>query len=290
MYQTAYIMNKSLVFLMLTGFILSACQPTFPDISPPQRLLSHISVPGGGKVSTFFYQQNLLDSMHVLEPVEAKFKIRYVEDQVDWVRETSRWEPTGEEINIMHNYSYQSDQIVIRSMVETAQEGIYNYTRTYAFDESGERANEYRYRVVQTAPTGGENIIRDDLRAFMWDEDGENILEEKFYQINRQSTTGERDLIGTATYTYDDKPNPYFGMTRPFFLGSAEAPAFFSETVAAFNENNVLSYRFIYDDAARDDISITRSYTYGDKEFIDTETRSGFNTGAGIVLLYRYEE
>lgn len=272
-------MKNLLLFSTLLLLLFSACQPDdFPAIDSPKLVIKSVTNINGEKVYDFTYEKGLVDSM-IFYQSRSKFKVSYTDGHVTSMRQSFDWDPVDTLEYRDYSFEYTAQTIIVTTSLKLSAGTRRETTRTYYLNETGERVTEIGLYTLEFSQNTGETLIDDHLYQYTWDEEGKNILEMKIYASNIFAPMAARTLWATLKYTYDDNPNPYFGMMRPFFPNFDEA--YF------MSENNIKTQELIYQNNPSLNDVTDFEYIYEEKGFPEMSTRSSSNSQFTFLLTYK---
>lgn len=154
-----------------------------------------------------------------------------------------------------YKYTYEDDLLV-----EIRREGSDSLTWYFKYDSSGQ-ISEYVQSHYHHYPNG--YIEYDEFLNKYYFKDG-NI--QRCENFHRESKTDDFISMGTSTYTYDDKKNPFLIsndkaiMFQPFYLFIGNY----------WNKNNMLTYSYSFD---WNSYELQYFYTYNDNGYPTTVER-----------------
>lgn len=273
-------MKNILLFSALILLLFSACQPEdFPTVDPPKRTLKSLTNINGDEILDFTYEKGLIDSI-ILHRSSSKFKVFYTDGQVTGMRKSVRRSPADTLVYEDYSFEYGAENIIVRHTQETGRGERFEHIQTFIMNEAGNRVDGMRQDGIEYIPGRPEKFWPGDRWEYTWDEEGKNIIEEKHYAFPFNAP-GPRVLLATINYTYDNNPNPYVGLMRPFFPG-------FNFSSSYLNENNIKRLEITVTDNPVLNRSLEYAYTYGEKGFPEMYTGTAI-PGTEFTHLLGYE-
>jgi hypothetical protein len=250
-------MKNARIFVLPLLILFMACQDQDrPQVDPPKRLLTSIFNGDIGRPFTIKYLDGRVDSL-LFNDLGTRYKVNYEAGRISSIREFVVISPRDTLRYHDFLFSYQDFSVTITKNEPVGVAHSREYTYTFFLGETGSQVTAIEVTVTETRDTL-ESLLADVRHQFEWD--GENIIEAKIFRRQIGVPGGGLNLYRTTTYTYDENPNPYFGLFWPFAPNLIDFPTNLSA-------NNALSKKEVLHDNG-DELQLTAyGYTYGKKDF-----------------------